>query len=88
VGVSGRVCGGGRTICQIVPRGRGRTRKNRERQIRVIRARPSEDTFRAIGAVVDSDAEIALNLVDIETARPLLRAAIERQGVELWSSVT
>jgi predicted nucleotidyltransferase len=42
-----------------------------------------EDTFRAIGAVVDSDAEIALNLVDIETARPLLRAAIEREGVEL-----
>jgi predicted nucleotidyltransferase len=42
-----------------------------------------EDTFRAIGAVADSDAEIALNLVDIETARPSLRAAIEREGVEL-----
>ncbi len=42
-----------------------------------------EDTFRAIGAVVDSDAEIALNLVDIETVRPLLRAAIEREGTEL-----
>lgn len=39
------------------------------------------DTFRAIGAVMDLDAEIAVNLVDINTAHPTLLASIERDGI-------
>ena len=42
-----------------------------------------EDTFRAIGAAMDVDSEIEINLVDVETCRPELLAAIEREGVEL-----
>jgi uncharacterized protein len=40
-----------------------------------------EDTFRAIGAVMDLDTEIGVNLVDVNTTRPSLLAAIERDGV-------
>lgn len=43
----------------------------------------SEDTFRAIGAVMDLCAEIPVNLVDVNTARPSLLTVIERDGVEL-----
>ena len=39
------------------------------------------DTFRAIGAVMDLDDEIAINLVDVNTARPTLLATIERDGI-------
>ena len=42
-----------------------------------------EDTFRAIGAVMDVDADIEINLVDVATCRPELLAAIEREGVKL-----
>ena len=42
-----------------------------------------EDTFRAIGAVMDLGAEIPVNLVDVNTVRPSLLVAIERDGVEL-----
>ena len=42
-----------------------------------------EDTFRAIGAVMDLDTEIPVNLVDVNTARPALLAAIEQNGTEL-----
>jgi predicted nucleotidyltransferase len=42
-----------------------------------------EDTFRAIGAVMDIDAEIELNLVDVDTCSASLLAVIEREGVEL-----
>ncbi|MFQ6014651.1 MAG: nucleotidyltransferase family protein [Anaerolineae bacterium] len=42
-----------------------------------------EDTFRAIGAVMDMDGEIEVNLVDVNTCRPSLLTAIERDGVEL-----
>ena len=42
-----------------------------------------EDTFRAIGAVMDLETEIPVNLVDVNTARPSLLAAIEREGIEL-----
>ena len=42
-----------------------------------------EDTFRAIGVVMDLDTEVAVNLVDVNTARPSLLASIEREGVEL-----
>ncbi len=43
----------------------------------------SENTFRAIGAVMDLNTEIPVNLVDINTVRPALLAAIEEDGVEL-----
>ncbi len=42
-----------------------------------------EDTFRAIGAVMDLDAEIEVNLVDVATCSSSLLTTIERQGVEL-----
>jgi predicted nucleotidyltransferase len=42
-----------------------------------------EDTFRAMGAVMDLDKKIKVNLVDIEVCRPSVRAAIEREGIEL-----
>lgn len=42
-----------------------------------------EDTFRAIGAVMDLDTEIPVNLVDVNTARSSLLAAIEQDGIEL-----
>jgi len=42
-----------------------------------------EDTLRAIGAVLDLDDEIEVNLVDVNTCRPSLLAVIERDGVEL-----
>lgn len=43
----------------------------------------SEDTFRAIGAVLDLSAEIEINLVDVDMCRPSLLAIIEQEGVEL-----
>ena len=43
----------------------------------------TEDTFRAIGAVMDIDAEIELNLVDVDTCSASLLVVIEREGVEL-----
>ncbi|MEW6771750.1 MAG: nucleotidyltransferase domain-containing protein [Bacillota bacterium] len=42
-----------------------------------------EDTFRAMGAVMDLDKKIKVNLVDIEVCRPSVRTAIEREGIEL-----
>jgi uncharacterized protein len=42
---------------------------------------PPEDTFHAIGAVMDLPADIPVNLVDVNTARPSLIAIIERDGV-------
>lgn len=42
-----------------------------------------EDTLRAMGAVLDLDNEIEVNLVDVNTCRPSLLAVIERDGVEL-----
>jgi predicted nucleotidyltransferase len=42
-----------------------------------------EDTFRAIGAVMDLDPDIAINLVDVNTARPSLLKVIEKDGVDL-----
>jgi len=42
-----------------------------------------EDTFRAIGAVMDIDAEIEVNLVDVNTCRPELLVSIEQEGIEL-----
>jgi predicted nucleotidyltransferase len=42
-----------------------------------------EDTFRAIGAVMDMNTEIEVNLVDVNTCRPSLLKVIEYDGVEL-----
>lgn len=42
-----------------------------------------EATWRAVGAVMDLDAEIEINLVDVSAARPSVLAAIEREGLEL-----
>lgn len=42
-----------------------------------------EDTFRAIGAVVDLDTEVVVNLVDVNTCRPPLLSAIEQEGIDL-----
>ena len=42
-----------------------------------------EDTFRAIGAVMDLGTEVPVNLVDVNTVRPSLLAVIERDGIEL-----
>ncbi len=42
-----------------------------------------EDTFRAIGAVMDIDAEIEVNLVDVGTCRSSLLTIIEAEGVPL-----
>ena len=42
-----------------------------------------QDTFRAIGAVMDLDTTIAINLVDVGTCRPELLAAIEQEGIAL-----
>lgn len=41
------------------------------------------DTFRAMGTVLDLDAEIEVNLVDVETCSASLRTAIEQDGVVL-----
>ena len=42
-----------------------------------------DNTWRAVGAVMDLDAEIEINLVDVSTARPSVPAAIEREGLAL-----
>jgi predicted nucleotidyltransferase len=42
-----------------------------------------EDTFRAIGAVLDMETEVPVNLVDINTARKSLREVIEQEGISL-----
>jgi predicted nucleotidyltransferase len=42
-----------------------------------------EDTFRAIGAVMDLEQEIKVDLVDVTACRPSLLAVIEQEGVEV-----
>jgi uncharacterized protein len=42
-----------------------------------------EDTFRAIGVVMDLDTEVPVNLVDVNTASPTLLEVIERDGIAL-----
>ena len=42
-----------------------------------------EDTFRAIGAVMEAATYIEVNLVDVETCRPSLLTVIEEEGIEL-----
>ena len=43
----------------------------------------SEDTFRAIGAVMDLDTPFDVNLVDVNACRPALLKIIEQDGVDL-----
>jgi uncharacterized protein len=43
----------------------------------------TEDKFRAIGAILDLDTPIAVNLVDVNTCRPSLLKVIEQDGVDL-----
>jgi predicted nucleotidyltransferase len=43
----------------------------------------SKDTFKAIGAILDMDADIAVNLVDVNTCRPSLLSAINQHGIEI-----
>jgi uncharacterized protein len=42
-----------------------------------------EDTFRAIGAVMDLDNPFKVNLVDVNTCRPSLLHVIEQDGIDL-----
>jgi predicted nucleotidyltransferase len=42
-----------------------------------------QDTFRAMGVVMDVDAEIELNLVDVGACSASLLTTIEREGVDL-----
>jgi predicted nucleotidyltransferase len=42
-----------------------------------------EDTFRAIGAVLDMDTEIVVNLVDVNTCRTSLLEVIEQDGIDI-----
>jgi predicted nucleotidyltransferase len=42
-----------------------------------------QDTFRAMGVVMDLDTAMAINLVDVGTCRPELLVSIEQEGIEL-----
>jgi predicted nucleotidyltransferase len=44
---------------------------------------PPDQTFRAIGAVMDLDSSVAINLVDVSTCSPSLLMAIEKEAVDL-----
>ncbi|MEO8356185.1 MAG: nucleotidyltransferase domain-containing protein [Chloroflexota bacterium] len=44
---------------------------------------PAEETFRAIGAVMDLDSSLEINLVDINTCTPSLLKAIEQEAVDV-----
>ena len=44
---------------------------------------PIEDTFQAIGVVMDMSGEIEVNLVAVGACSPSLRSTIECEGVEL-----
>jgi predicted nucleotidyltransferase len=42
-----------------------------------------DDTFRAIGAVMDLETEVPVNLVDVNTVQLSLLESIEHEGIEL-----
>jgi predicted nucleotidyltransferase len=42
-----------------------------------------EDTFSAIGVISELDSDVAINLVDVNTARTSLIEVVERDGIEL-----
>jgi predicted nucleotidyltransferase len=44
---------------------------------------PADQTFRAIGAVMDLDPSFEINLVDVNTCSPALLRAIEQEAVDV-----
>jgi uncharacterized protein len=44
---------------------------------------PADQTFRAIGAVMDLDPSFEINLVDVNTCSPSLLKSIEEEAVDL-----
>lgn len=44
---------------------------------------PAEQTFHAIGAVIDLDSSIEINLVDVNTCASAVLKAIEKEAVDL-----
>ena len=42
-----------------------------------------KDTFQAIGAILDMNTEVEVNLVDVNTCRPSLLEVIEQDGIDL-----
>jgi len=44
---------------------------------------PPEQTFRAIGTVMDLDSSLEINLVDVNTCTPSLLKAIEQEAVDV-----
>ena len=44
---------------------------------------PPERTFRAIGAIMDLDSSLEINLVDVNTCTPSLLKAIEQEAVDV-----
>jgi uncharacterized protein len=44
---------------------------------------PADQTFRAIGAVMDLDSSVELNLVDVNTCSTSLLLAIEQEAVDV-----
>ena len=44
---------------------------------------PPEQTFRAIGEVMDLDSTLAINLVDVNTCAPSLLKVIEQEAMDV-----
>ena len=44
---------------------------------------PADQTFRAIGAVMDLDSSLQINLVDVNTCTPSLLRSIEQEAIDL-----
>lgn len=44
---------------------------------------PIDQTFRAIGAVMDLDSSLEINLVDVNTCTPALLKSIEQEAIDL-----
>jgi len=44
---------------------------------------PSDQTFRAIGSIMDLDSSFEINLVDVNTCPPDMLKTIEKEGMDL-----
>jgi len=44
---------------------------------------PADQTFRAIGSVMDLDSALEINLIDVNTCTPSLLKEIEREAVDV-----
>ncbi|HIC88969.1 MAG TPA: nucleotidyltransferase domain-containing protein [Anaerolineae bacterium] len=60
----------------------GRFRRWSDLDLAVWGIRP-EDYYRAVSKVLDMTTEFKIDLVDVTSCRPSLRAAIEREGIDL-----